>query len=263
MSAKDKEHLKPIKSLGQNFLQDRNIQLKIVAALNIGDEDDVMEIGPGEGAITEHLVELQPNSLTIVEKDRRSAELIKRKYESEKVKVFEADILEWKGYDIERKVVGNLPYYITSQILFRMIENLKYVPLAVFMVQKEVADRLLAKPGGKDYGKLTVLLSTFFTISKVTDVSPNCFYPKPRVWSTVIKLEKRQSRDSLDIDRYWKVVKFAFSQRRKKLSNTLKPIKEIVESDKFSQFADKRAEALTVEDYIKLYEILEGEDGKE
>jgi 16S rRNA (adenine1518-N6/adenine1519-N6)-dimethyltransferase len=252
--------LQPIKSLGQNFLQDKNIQLKIVEALGIQPKDKVIEIGPGEGAITDHLVRMDIE-LTVIDIDKRSVELLEKKYKSfENINIINHDILKYDGLTANCKVIGNLPYYISSQIMFYLYDNIENISVAVIMIQKEVAERLLAKPNNKDYGKLTVLLQTFFDIEKVVDVSPHCFYPKPKVWSSVIKLTPKANQPNLNKKLYWEIIKNAFSQRRKQLGNTLKQYPLIIESDIFPQYKTKRPENLTVKDFITLHNII-NDDG--
>ncbi|GAB5465176.1 MAG: 16S rRNA (adenine(1518)-N(6)/adenine(1519)-N(6)) -dimethyltransferase RsmA [Candidatus Kapaibacteriales bacterium] len=252
------ERIAPKKSLGQNFLIDKNIQLKIVDSLNINKVDTILEIGPGEGAITEHLVS-KAREIHIVDLDKRSIDLLSSKYaDLENLKFYNQDILSFNLPEIDGrwKVIGNLPYYISSQILFYLIERRDSISSATIMVQKEVAERLTAQPKTKEYGKLSVLLRSFAKVSKVCTVSPNCFFPRPKVWSQVVKIYFVESNTHInDFALYWSIVKSAFSKRRKMLRNTLSDFPEIIDS---GIDLTRRPEELSVSDFKELYDIVVG-----
>jgi len=250
------DQIKPIKSLGQNFLRDKNIQTKIVEALDISSSDSILEIGPGEGAITDHLVSCSID-LTIIDKDSRAIALLRNKYKSiENIEIIEADILKYQDYKENTKIIGNLPYYISTQILFLLVTIRDISKISVIMLQKEVADRILSSPNCKEYGKLTVLLQTFFEIKKVIDVSPNCFYPKPKVWSTVIKMVSNDRHKDIDLEKYWIIIKTAFSQRRKQMKNTMKPISGFAHKPELVKFHHQRPENLSTNDFIEIYRAI-------
>lgn len=253
--------LRPKKSLGQHFLTDKNILYKIVDAIPAKDDDYVIEIGPGTGALTEVLLE-NFNNVQAVELDQRAIELLKNKFPD--LKVHHENVLDVKWKDLsagkERThVVGNLPYYITSQILFALLESRDYISDAILMMQKEVAERLTAPIRTKDYGILSVQTQLMSTPEILFPVSRHCFDPQPNVDSAMVKLTF--DKETLDCsDQNLKtVVRTAFNQRRKKLSNALKPI--IDKENLPGEFNfDKRAEAWPPSEYEKLTAHLE-EDG--
>ena len=185
------------KSLGQNFLIDLNVLNKIVNIINIKNKN-VVEIGPGKGALTEIILSKNPKSLIVIEKDNKLSENLKFKYhKNKKINIFNEDILKFKLEDKVKKnsiIFGNLPYNISSQILVKIIkfkiDPVKYSDL-IFMFQKELANRISGKFGTKDYGRLAVLANYNLNIFKKFDVSPNCFFPKPKVVSSVLHFKKK------------------------------------------------------------------------
>ena len=219
------------KSLGQNYLVDQNIINKIVNILNLKDKD-IIEIGPGRGALTEAIIKRKPKSLVLIEKDLNLYDYLKSKYSlDKKINVFNEDILKFK---LEKKIqkdtviFGNLPYNISSQILVKMImlkETSLYSDL-IFMFQKELANRIVGKFGTKDYGRLSVLTNYSLNISKKFDVSPNCFLPKPKVFSTVLHF-KRKKQNSLKIKKIKnleKITNILFSNKRKMINKNIRKI---------------------------------------
>lgn len=247
------EKIKPYKSLGQNFLTDMNIRKKIVDSIDIEKDDYVIEIGPGTGALTELLLEHDIQYLGI-ELDKRAYEIIKkltdRKSNSE---VINQDILEANSdiFTKNSKVIGNLPYYITSSIIFKLLEAKEKPKCAVFMVQKEVAHRINGKINTKENGILSIAISLLGNAEILFDVSPNCFYPKPKVWSSVIKITFERDIDNFkDI---MKLVKMGFNQRRKTLSNSIKPYLSEINISGLEDTFKKRAEQLSANDFINLF----------
>ena len=183
------------KSLGQNFLVDPNLQRKIVEAVDAGPDDTVIEIGPGRGALTDLLAEAA-GRLVAVELDDRLAEALERRYRTEPaVTIVHADILEWEPGGVlhadRLKVIGNIPYNITSPLLFRVLEWRPRPERVVVMVQREVADRILAEPGEKAYGALTVGLRAAADVRRLFHVGRGAFRPVPNVDSTVIEIRPR------------------------------------------------------------------------
>ena len=183
--------LHPKKSLGQNFLIDKNIINKITSLKNIKNRN-ILEIGPGRGALTEKILEKNPKSLILIEKDYKLYEVLKKKYKNNnKVTLFNSDILKIdleKIIDIKSIVFGNLPYNISSQILVKFIKFKNWPPKftdLIFMFQKEVAEKIV----GKSFGRLTVITNYRLKLSNKFDVSPNCFYPKPKITSSVLHLK--------------------------------------------------------------------------
>lgn len=247
------------KSLGQHFLRDENVLAKIAAA--IGDMrrfKTVVEIGPGMGALTKHLLNQKPGNLFVVELDDRWAEYLEQNYPLLKSKVIHEDFLKADlGFmQSPTHVVGNFPYNISSQIVFRIIDERNTVTEMTGMFQKEVAQRIIAKHGSKDYGVLSVLTQAYYDGKYLFDVSPGCFEPPPKVMSGVIQLKRREKRE-LDCDEvlFKRVVKAAFNQRRKTMRNSLK---ELVK-DK-SIFTDEifnlRPEQLPVQEFERLTNLI-------
>lgn len=242
--------VKAKKHLGQHFLKDENIAFKIADSLS-HDTQYVLEIGPGTGVLTKYLLKKQFDTFYAVEIDRESASYLRSHYPEFESGLLEADFLKM---DIEElfagqfSVIGNFPYNISSQIFFRILENHEKINQAVGMIQKEVAVRLAAKPGKKDFGILSVLLQTWYNIEYLFTVEPHVFVPPPKVQSAVIRLTRNQ-RTSIPCDEklYLRVIKTAFNQRRKTLHNALKPM-----GDYNGEFAGKRAEQLSVEQFIEL-----------
>ena len=249
--------IKPKKSLGQHFLKDANIVRKITAAIPAKGDEHVIEIGPGTGALTEYLLEAYKN-LTAIEIDGRAVEVLNEKFPN--LRLIQKDILktDWDevlGTETGVHVVGNLPYYITSQILFNVMDQRKRFKSAIFMMQKEVAQRLIAEPHTKDYGILSVQVQLMSTPEILFDVSRHSFYPPPNVESSVVKLTFDRPGLQCSDKNLKTVVRTAFNQRRKKLSNSLKPVFDVnlVEGFDF----DKRAEAWIPQEYEKLTAHLE------
>jgi 16S rRNA (adenine1518-N6/adenine1519-N6)-dimethyltransferase len=213
--------------LGQNFLVDPNLQRKIVAALGIDPEDTVVEIGPGQGALTGHLVE-QAQRLVAVELDDALAESLSSRYrETNAVRIVHHDILDWDPSEVLSrppvKVVGNIPYNITSPILFRLMEWRPRPGCVVIMVQKEVAERLQAHPGEKAYGALTVGIRAVAGVEKLFDVGRHAFRPVPNVDSSVVRLRPRDlERSPAEAEELRALTRAAFGMRRKQLQKILR-----------------------------------------
>ncbi|MBX2962463.1 MAG: 16S rRNA (adenine(1518)-N(6)/adenine(1519)-N(6))-dimethyltransferase RsmA [Cyclobacteriaceae bacterium] len=272
MAAKNSSSVRPKKSLGQHFLHDKNIAERIVNALLLtAPGEAVLEVGPGMGVLTRFLREKNVD-LTVIEIDRDSVAYLKNHYPD--VHVVEGDFLELKLSDIflgNFSIIGNFPYNISSQILFRVYENKDQVHQVVGMFQKEVADRIAASSGNKTYGILSVLLQAFYTIEYLFKVPPGVFNPPPKVMSAVIRLQ-RNDRHTLPCDEvlFKAVVKQGFNNRRKTLRNALKnlilPAFVSQPASHLSAFMqnklfDKRAEQLTVEDFIYLTQLIENSRG--
>lgn len=220
--------LRPRKSLGQNFLRDGNIARKIVAAINPQSDDALLEIGPGEGALTRYIAG-SAGSLTIIDVDERVIAAMRAMYPEGNVEIVQGDFLETdlaalaaaRGRRI--RVVGNIPYNITSPILFHVLDNRQHVVDLTIMVQKEVARRMAAGHDSRDYGILSVFCGYFAETTLLFDVSPNCFYPKPGVTSSVVRLRMRATPPAraVDEDFFRAMVRAAFGKRRKTLRNSL------------------------------------------
>jgi len=252
--------VKPLKKFGQNYLVDKNIIRKIVEEINPQREELILEIGPGQGALTEELYKLCGN-LHAVEIDNRVVEMLGKNYPG--IKIINGDILKIKldtiAGDSKIRVAGNIPYNITSPIVFKLIEERECVSDAVLMVQNEVAKRMSAVKRTKDYGILTVILSYFTEVKYCFKVSPNVFFPKPNVDSAIVHLKFKESIDK-DVDPrlFIKIVKAAFGNRRKTLKNSFANSifgAEIFEGCGIS--LAKRAEELETEDYITLTKFVQ------
>ncbi len=219
---------RPRKSLGQNFLTDHNIIRKILAVADLQPGDNILEIGPGRGAMTELLAEKVGNLLA-VEFDRDLSAILREKYAgSVNVKIYEQDILKVDFKSLLNnqiyKVVANLPYNISTPVLFRFLEERKHFSRFVVMLQKEVGERLAAEPDCSEYGVLTVLFRQWFDVRHEFIVSPGCFFPSPKVDSVVISMTPLIS-SRVDVGNqalFERLVKSAFSMRRKTLWNCLK-----------------------------------------
>ncbi len=247
---------RPKRSLSQNYLQDRNIARKIVSMLQAQEADRILEIGPGHGILTEFLADKFGEKLLLVEIDRDSTAWLQQRFPEMQERILAEDFLTmtWPAAKNEKiAVIGNFPYHITSPIFFRILENHATVSEVVAMIQKEVADRLVASPGNKTYGLLSVLLQTFFRVNYLFTVPEHVFYPQPKVRSAVIRLVHNE-RESLPCPpaSYISLVKKAFNQRRKTLRNALK--ERVPEEMKKDKILDRRAEQLSPEEFISLCE---------
>jgi 16S rRNA (adenine1518-N6/adenine1519-N6)-dimethyltransferase len=247
---------KPKKRFGQNFLQDENILNKIVKEINPQPEDAIIEIGPGYGALTQKLISATPN-LIAVEIDNELADSLLQKFPQ--LHLINEDFLltDFSKLTSEEKklrIVGNIPYNITSPILFKLIENNKLITDAVFMVQLEVAKRMTANKRTKDYGILAVVLKYFTETKLCFKISPNVFFPKPKVFSALVhihfkEMDQREEEQKLFI----KIVKASFGNRRKILKNSFS--NSIFHEIDFSNSGidlSLRAENLSVDDFVTL-----------
>ncbi len=243
--------VKPKKHLGQHFLTDQNIALKIVDALSADLNHQLIEIGPGTGVLTKFLLDRFPNFLAL-DVDEESILYLKREYPSHSDKFQLKDYLTLNLASETISIIGNFPYNISSQIFFKIWDDRANVDQVVCMIQKEVADRICAGHGNKTYGILSVLLQAFFDIEYLFKVAPGVFNPPPKVQSAVIRL-KRNETDHLDCDEdnFKKLVKMAFGQRRKTLRNALKGL-NLSSSEGMEELLSKRAEQLTVAEFITL-----------
>lgn len=250
--------VKPKKHLGQHFLTDPRIALRIVDALEPGTDDPVLEIGPGTGVLTVHLLEKGMN-LIPVEIDHESVTFLKAKWPDLEGRLVEGDFLEMDLDGIPGKtlhVIGNFPYNISSQIFFRILDHRDRVASVVCMLQKEVAERIASPPGSRDYGILSVLLQAFYHIEYLFTVRPGSFHPPPRVHSGVIRL-RRNERVELPCNEalFFRLVKTLFNQRRKMIRNSIRPF--LLHLDDDTELLTRRPEQLAVEDFISLCRWLE------
>jgi 16S rRNA (adenine1518-N6/adenine1519-N6)-dimethyltransferase len=214
------------KSLGQHFLTDNNIIYKIIDAIKAEKSDRVIEIGPGTGALTKYLVQ-KYDDVHVIEVDQRAIEVLEAEIDG--ITIHQQDVLKVDWNELIAKegktyVVGNLPYYITSPILFSLLEQRHLFEDAILMMQKEVAERLVADISTKAYGILSVQTQLMSSAEILFNVSPNSFSPPPKVESSVIRLTFDQPELECSDQNLKTVVRTAFNQRRKKISNSLKPV---------------------------------------
>lgn len=212
----------------------------------------LLEVGPGAGALTKHLIQLPDIHFKAVELDEEKVEYLYQKYPVLKDKIIHQSFLDIdKPFDVPFTVIGNFPYNISTQILFKILEWKDDVPGVIGMFQKEVAERAASKEGSKVYGVLSVLVQAYYQVDYLFDVGNECFNPPPKVQSGVIKLTRRKDALPVKSDRaFWVLVKTAFNQRRKTLRNAVKSLftAETLQDDIFN----KRAEALSIEDFAAL-----------
>jgi len=241
------------KKFGQHFLNDRSIAEAIVNSLKMVEIDQVIELGPGMGVLTEFILQ-KPYESVFIEIDKEAINYLNETYPQIQGRLIDSDFLK---VDLDERfkgnlaLIGNFPYNISSQILFRMLEHKERVLELVGMFQKEVADRVIAPPGSKVYGIISVFVQAYYDTENLFNLGPEKFSPPPKVNSAVIRLQRNKVA-KLDCDEklFFKIVKQTFNQRRKMIRNTLKSfgIGEGFESE----FLTERPEQLSVEDFVKL-----------
>jgi 16S rRNA (adenine1518-N6/adenine1519-N6)-dimethyltransferase len=254
------KNLKAKKSFGQHFLIDREISKSIAHSLIVKSHGNrVLEIGPGKGFLTQFLVPLDLD-LKVVEADREMVDFLVHQKVIDPEKIIFLDFLKlsmekvFEGHQFS--IIGNFPYNISSQILIKMVNHKELVPELVGMFQKEVADRVIANPGSKTYGAISVLVQAFYEGGTLLNIPPNCFDPPPKVNSSVIRLVRKSNLDlGCNTQLFRRVVKTAFSQRRKMLRNTLKPIVSD-QSILLDEFFTQRPEQLSVEQFVSITNLI-------
>lgn len=253
------------KSLGQNFLIDGNIVRRIVDGAGVEEGSNVLEIGPGVGTLTEELL-LRGANVLAVEIDKNLVDIHKKTLNYDRVKIIYDDFLRLDTEEIKSylkgpiKVVANLPYYVTTPIITKILESDLDVESITVMVQKEVANRFAAEAGTKDYGSLSVFINYYAEPKYLFSVPKSVFMPKPNVDSAVVKLEIKKHREDIDKDKLFRVVRGAFSKRRKTILNALSTYgfknitkTEIAEALKISGIdANRRGETLSPEEFMVL-----------
>ena len=251
---------RPRKSLGQNFLQDGNIIRKIVGSLSVKPDDVVVEIGPGRGALTELIIP-QAKETHLIEFDRDLVAYWLSRDDSG-LEVHESDVLQFDFSQLTTKssikVIGNLPYNISSPVLFHLLNYAERIETQVVMLQKEVVDRIAAEPGNKQYGRLSVMLQYRYEVENLFVVPPTAFFPKPKVDSAVARLTPRKKIEPVaeKLEDLSHLVKLAFSQRRKTLRNTLKSVLDSSQIESVGIDPSARAETLSVQDFVALANLL-------
>ena len=254
----------PKKSLSQNYLTDENISRNIVNAFDIKPDDNILEIGAGHGALTKYITSKTKN-LTAIEIDKNNCRILKENFPG--LNIINKDFLKLEFLSLlnnesrgslrrftprNLRVIGNIPYNITSEIIFKIADNRHVIKDAQLMIQEEVAQRIASKPGSKQYGIPSVLLQSFSETEFRFKVSRNCFYPRPNVDSRIIYFDFTKSIENeiTDTDFFKRFVKAAFSSRRKTLRNSLKTLN--LELNKAVFDFSRRAESLSVGEFIKL-----------
>jgi 16S rRNA (adenine1518-N6/adenine1519-N6)-dimethyltransferase len=251
--------VRPKKHLGQHFLTDPSIAERIVSLLPEDKDKVVMEIGPGTGILTDKLLKTEMTRFIPVEIDEESVVYLVNKYPILKNSIVHEDFLRMDdSYFSEGPlhIIGNFPYNISSQIFFRILEQRRNVRSVICMLQKEVADRIVASPGSKTYGILSVLLQAFYTAKLKFNVKPGSFFPPPSVTSSVIMLT-RNNTIQLDCNEslFFRIVKTTFNQRRKTIRNSLKTILLTLGDE--NELLQKRPEQLSVAEFVALTNFVE------
>ena len=253
--------VKPKKSLGQHFLKDNNIANKIADSLD-GKSENVLEIGPGMGVLTKFLLKKKYN-LMLVEIDSESVSFLINNLDIEESKIIENDFLKldltklFPGNNFS--IIGNFPYNISSQIVFKILENRNIIKEMCGMFQYEVAERICESEGSKKYGILSVLTQAFFEVSFLFEVSNHLFIPPPKVKSAVITLRRKDEIElGCDETLFFKIVKLSFQQRRKTIRNSLKKI-NLSNNLREDSIFDNRPEQLSVNQFIELTKLVQGD----
>ena len=251
------------KRFGQNFLHDQNIIQRIINSIAATDEQYIVEIGPGKGALTEHLVQ-RCKQLDVIELDRDLIPILQQQFSSyDNFKIHNADALQFNFSSLlsqtdtsaKFRLVGNLPYNISTPLIFHLLENVHLIDDMHFMLQKEVVERLTAQPGTKAYGRLSILVQYLCHAEQLFIVPPGAFTPAPKIDSAIIQLMPRQTSDSLidgTLERLSFIAKSAFSQRRKTLRNNLKKILTDEQIKSCDIDPSRRAETLSIEEFVQL-----------
>ena len=254
--------VKAKKSLGQNFLIDKNILKKIVDVGNINSNDKVLEIGPGTGNLTEYIVKANPKTIIVVEKDFNLTKLLKNKFKK-KVKIINDDILKLSEdfYDEKFIIYGNLPYNISTQILaFWCLSKKIKVKKLILMFQKEVADRIVAKVNTKNYSRITILSNWKFYIKKLFDINPECFSPRPKIKSSLLEFTPKKNIVDIKYPKnIEKITNIFFSQRRKMVKkNFMKLFKNSNEVSKLLNIRlTDRPQNIPIEKFLEIIKIFE------
>ena len=240
------------KSLGQHFLKDETVINKIVDALRANPVKNLLEVGPGAGALTKRILGIADINFKAVELDQEKVDYLQKKYPQLADKIIHESFLDIeKPFEEPFTVIGNFPYNISTQILFKILDWKDDVPCVIGMFQKEVAERAASKEGSKVYGVLSVLIQAYYDVEYLFDVSNESFTPPPKVQSGVIRLTRRKTPLEFKSDRsFWVLVKTAFNQRRKTMRNAVKSLFTAEELQ--DEIFLKRAEALSLEQFAAL-----------
>ena len=244
------------KRFGQNFLHDRNIIQKIIRSINPKINDHFLEIGPGQGALTYPLLE-HLKKIDVIEIDKDLSSQLDKSIHSKDINIYCMDALSFDFKSVVKgnkkiRLIGNLPYNISTPLIFHMLNSNSLFEDLHIMVQKEVADRMTSDDNKKTYGRLSIAIQARCNVKKLFNISPNAFFPKPKVISSLIKITPKNNLDEGTLDSLDDILKTVFSKRRKKISNGLKDYFSKEEIKGMGIDCESRPENLTVKDYIKL-----------
>ncbi len=253
-------HHRPRKRFGQNFLKDSTVIDRILHAIAAQPEDNMLEIGPGHGALTLPLLK-QLKQLTVIEIDRDlQAELSQLPEAGERLRIVGEDALkvDFSQFGEHIRVVGNLPYNISTPLIMRLMNDIHHIKDMHFMLQKEVVQRMAASPGTKAYGRLTVMLQYFCEVDDLFDVPPSAFFPPPKVNSAIVRIRPHSVMpyDKVDIRQFSALVMQAFSMRRKTLANNLKKLISAQDLEALSISPGDRPEQISIKDFVKIANFL-------
>lgn len=256
--------MKANKALGQNFLIDKNIINKIINSTTDNPNKTIIEVGPGMGALTKELVKNKEKEIIAVEIDDELYEYLKKEIKDENLKLVSGNILDFETSDLSENkkysVVANLPYYISSKIIFKFLEDDNCDSMTI-MLQKELVDRITSTRNKKLYGRLTVAIQSFYVTSRVTNVPPTCFKPRPKVDSAVVRLERIEDSGIKDKTVYLEFIKQCFTKKRKTLRNNLKVVytDNQIEDNLSKVFGDNwemvRGESVSISEFKKLFTL--------
>tara|TARA_B100001250_G_C19569518_1_gene687015 strand:- start:75 stop:830 length:756 start_codon:yes stop_codon:yes gene_type:complete len=251
--------MKAKKSLGQNFIHDENFLFKLNSVIKTGSETNIIEIGPGKGALTRHLLKKKAKKIIVIEKDPDLIEYLEQY--KKKIYIINADALKFDlhSLNIEKEsiIVGNLPFNISSQLLIKWAKFKNWPPFykkMYLMFQKELGERILAKENTKSYGRISVLSQSRFSIKKLLIAPSGIFTPRPKVDGIVLEFTPIKKYKNINIDKLETILRKAFIHRRKKIKSSLKEYRTILEINNFN--LDLRAENLTTEDYYRLSNLI-------
>ncbi len=250
---------RPVKSLGQNFLKDQRIQQKIIDSCDLHSDDTVIEIGPGQGAITQRILPLVKKVIA-VEKDRNLVSFLKETYPQESLEIIEGDFLKWDMNTLPNDliVLGNIPYYISTPIIEKIIAQRHQIKKAFMTVQLEFAERVAAVAGNKDYGSLSCFVQYYMDVKILFKISKGSFHPVPKVDSCFISLipKSKPNLKAHNEEKLFKMIQTAFMQRRKTISNALKGYYDhdtlMKELERLKISPKARPEEISLENYISL-----------
>ncbi|MBH44812.1 MAG: 16S rRNA (adenine(1518)-N(6)/adenine(1519)-N(6))-dimethyltransferase [Gammaproteobacteria bacterium] len=248
------------KRLGQHFLHDKNIINKILKHVKPEKNQHFLEIGPGNGILSKPLYN-KIKSLILIEKDKKLIPILDQVFYNQKnINIYNKDILKYNFENISKKIriIGNLPYNISTEILFKILNISEKIIDVHFMLQKEVVDRIIAKPNSKIYGRLSVMCQVYFNIEKLFEISPNVFYPKPKVQSAYIKMIPYQTRfhNNKHEKMFYDIVKTTFESRRKMIKSTLKDKMDLKILEKLNINPNQRPEKISVDDFLNISKAL-------